>query len=127
MQAVCRLYNVDVTDFSTSFADGRVLCLLVRSLTRESCLEMRACARKRLRHQQRQDQALLTWRQYYLQVNYYAPAKLSVSDIYAPGGYPDADAAALSAHEGGSDPSDAGSQRGEARLPRNRHHQPARR
>jgi hypothetical protein len=32
MQAVCRLYNVQVTDFSTSFADGRVLCLLVRTL-----------------------------------------------------------------------------------------------
>jgi hypothetical protein len=31
VQAVCRLYNVDVTDFSTSFADGRVLCLLVCS------------------------------------------------------------------------------------------------
>lgn len=29
LQAVCRLYNVPVTDFSTSFADGRVLCLLV--------------------------------------------------------------------------------------------------
>ena len=38
VQAVCRLYNVDVTDFSTSFADGRVLCLLVRGLTREQLL-----------------------------------------------------------------------------------------
>ena len=52
-----------------------------------------------------------------LQVNYYAPSKLAVSDIYAPGGYPDADAAALSAHEGGANSSDAGSQRGEACPP----------
>lgn len=29
VQAVCRLYEVDVADFTTSFADGRVLCLLV--------------------------------------------------------------------------------------------------
>lgn len=29
LQAVCRLYNVEVADFTTSFADGRVLCLLV--------------------------------------------------------------------------------------------------
>jgi hypothetical protein len=53
-------------------------------------------------------------RLHYLQVNYYAPSKLAVSDIYAPGGCPDVDAAALSAHEGGSDPSDAGAQQGEA-------------
>lgn len=33
MQVVCQLYNMSVTDFSTSFADGRVLCLLVRSST----------------------------------------------------------------------------------------------
>ena len=69
----------------------------------------------------RQDEASLTRQLHYLQVNYYAPAKLSVSDIYAPGGYSDADAAALSAHEGASDPLDASSQRGEARLPHYRH------
>ena len=78
---------------------------------------MTACARERQRHQQRQDGASLTRRLHYLQVNYYAPAKLSVSDIYAPGGYPDADAAALSAHEGALDPSDASSQRGDACPP----------
>lgn len=47
-----------------------------------------------------------------MQVNYYAPGKLAVSDIYAPGGYPDADAAAMRAHEGAEDQLSSASQQG---------------
>ncbi len=119
MQAVCGLYNVAVSDFSTSFADGRVLCLLVRLSENQhddsrllpqglSVCDILRCP----------PQCLLSSSQHLncrtntgtqprsadpscpLQVNYYAPALLPVSSIYAPGGCADA-GVAIAQHEGG--------------------------
>jgi hypothetical protein len=116
MQAVCCLYNVQVTDFSTSFADGRVLCLLVRSLGHlMSFAAMTRCTGSRHCHAIQMSSAVKA--AMCPQVNYYAPSKLSVSDIYAPGGYPDADAAALSAHELGAGPAGTGSTQGRSCPP----------
>jgi hypothetical protein len=45
VQAVCKVYNVTVHNFTSCFGDGVVLCLLVRAITLSTCLDVHASIR----------------------------------------------------------------------------------